>query len=757
MKQLSLMVRRTLRVIPFGLLCFVVLSLRAFAQTYYVSADGSDSYDGLSQSTAWKSISKVNSATLASGAQVLFRCGDEFRGQLTIAKSGVTIGSYGSGEKPIISGAEQLTNWVRRGAFYATKATAVVKNLYVNGVQMTLARYPNSGFIPVTSKSSSTVFTASGVTQASGYWTGANWRGRTINWSFETRTISAQSGTSITLSSAPGFGITSGWGFFLDNKLAALDTLNEWYCDASTDSVYLWAPGSVDPNTLTVEGSTTDYGISSSQSNLTVQGLECRYQVRAGMYFSGNNLSILNNKVYGSAAEGIYLTGTPSYCTIQGNIVDNVNDNGIYGTYLTHSTISSNTLRNIGMRKGYSLQCGADAIQICSGTYNVISGCDIDSVGYDGIYIGSYNTVINNVIRNTMQTLSDGGAIYLSYSTSNIVRHNIIVGVPGCNEGNPLYGGSYSSATAAYAIYLDQPTYSCTIDSNTVMFAGVTGVFLAAQDTADIVQDNIFYGCGNNIEGSFITYRINANLTYGKHVIKRNICIPTKAGVWTEDAEQLSTTTSASTFYNPGVVDSNVYFNPFGDTQRFYLHNYPNGVSTGTKYTLAGWQSLSGLDKHARDTKITEDSLFLNASASQLVVDLGEYAYRTVDSSLSVGTTTIAPYSSVVLIKDGLASEHTTAANNVAKNVPGTFTLAQNYPNPFNPSTQISYVVPKDSKVRLEVFDTIGRLVANLVDETQTSGAHSVIFDAHRLASGTYFYRLTAEGFTKTMKMLLLK
>jgi hypothetical protein len=89
--------------------------------------------------------------------------------------------------------------------------------------------------------------------------------------------------------------------------------------------------------------------------------------------------------------------------------------------------------------------------------------------------------------------------------------------------------------------------------------------------------------------------------------------------------------------------------------------------------------------------------------------------------------------------------------------VPKEFSLEQNYPNPFNPSTKIAYSIVKESDVSLKIYDVMGREVAELVNGRQVSGAYSVEFDASSLASGTYFYKLTAGEFTSVKKMVLLK
>ncbi len=88
---------------------------------------------------------------------------------------------------------------------------------------------------------------------------------------------------------------------------------------------------------------------------------------------------------------------------------------------------------------------------------------------------------------------------------------------------------------------------------------------------------------------------------------------------------------------------------------------------------------------------------------------------------------------------------------------PATFTLNQNYPNPFNPTTTITYLLSEASPVRLDVFDVQGRKVQTLVDQTVSAGAHEIQFDATRLPSGTYLYRLEAGGNVQTKKMVLLR
>jgi hypothetical protein len=90
-------------------------------------------------------------------------------------------------------------------------------------------------------------------------------------------------------------------------------------------------------------------------------------------------------------------------------------------------------------------------------------------------------------------------------------------------------------------------------------------------------------------------------------------------------------------------------------------------------------------------------------------------------------------------------------------NIPKEFSLSQNYPNPFNPVTVIRYQLPVNSFVTLKVFDLLGREIATLVNSEQEAGYKSVNFDASKLSSGIYIYKLVAGSFIDVKKMLLLK
>ncbi|RLB13341.1 MAG: hypothetical protein DRG82_15850, partial [Deltaproteobacteria bacterium] len=96
--------------------------------------------------------------------------------------------------------------------------------------------------------------------------------------------------------------------------------------------------------------------------------------------------------------------------------------------------------------------------------------------------------------------------------------------------------------------------------------------------------------------------------------------------------------------------------------------------------------------------------------------------------------------------------------------LPKAFALSQNYPNPFNPSTTIAYDIPEgaDVNVRLNIYNMRGQLIRTLVNEVKSEGSYKVQWDGtdnygRKVASGVYFYRITAGEFSKTRKMVILK
>ncbi|MFA6979455.1 MAG: M36 family metallopeptidase [Ignavibacteriaceae bacterium] len=89
--------------------------------------------------------------------------------------------------------------------------------------------------------------------------------------------------------------------------------------------------------------------------------------------------------------------------------------------------------------------------------------------------------------------------------------------------------------------------------------------------------------------------------------------------------------------------------------------------------------------------------------------------------------------------------------------IPKGYSLLQNHPNPFNPSTTIAYMLPEDGFVSLKIYNTLGEVIATLVNDYKSAGYYSLDWNSSNLPSGLYFYQILAGKFTATKKMLLTK
>ncbi|HQJ46216.1 MAG TPA: T9SS type A sorting domain-containing protein, partial [Ignavibacteriaceae bacterium] len=94
--------------------------------------------------------------------------------------------------------------------------------------------------------------------------------------------------------------------------------------------------------------------------------------------------------------------------------------------------------------------------------------------------------------------------------------------------------------------------------------------------------------------------------------------------------------------------------------------------------------------------------------------------------------------------------------------LPRDFSVMQNYPNPFNPVTSIKFQLPVDSKVKIEIFNSLGERISELLNNQLSAGFHEVSFDASNQASGIFYYVVTATGtdgrdFRSVKKMVLMK
>ena len=181
----------------------------------------------------------------------------------------------------------------------------------------------------------------------------------------------------------------------------------------------------------------------------------------------------------------------------------------------------------------------------------------------------------------------------------------------------------------------------------------------------------------------------------------------------------------------------------YNSTQDVLVFTDQNGI-TGR------WDAVSG-------------SMFLKGNASPAMY---QTALRSVQYKNTSNKPTVIDRTISYTVNDGFDNSNLqsrtikfalTGVEDLSLGVPTEYSLNQNYPNPFNPSTKIRFALPKESQVTLKVYNILGEEVAKLVDQVVPAGYHAYTFDATKLASGIYIYRLEAGNYVDVKKMLLMK
>jgi len=198
------------------------------------------------------------------------------------------------------------------------------------------------------------------------------------------------------------------------------------------------------------------------------------------------------------------------------------------------------------------------------------------------------------------------------------------------------------------------------------------------------------------------------------------------------------------------------------------------GTATGVYRSIDSGNSwlLTGPGPQSSGPFFTVRSLKINSAGQIFAATYGGGVYVSKDSGLtwaevnsglptgniqSIGLSHTGKAYAATRGAGVFVAENATSIRVAEKPVASRYTLFQNYPNPFNPSTLISYQLSAASHVTLTIYDALGRKLETLVNERQTAGNHSVIFNGSYLPSGVYFYRLQVGTFSQSRKMVLVK
>ncbi len=170
-----------------------------------------------------------------------------------------------------------------------------------------------------------------------------------------------------------------------------------------------------------------------------------------------------------------------------------------------------------------------------------------------------------------------------------------------------------------------------------------------------------------------------------------------------------------------------------------------NGWTTAEKYTALSSNISSASYGPGRAGVVVSGGPF-NLSPNQV-----EYVgFAVVHSGSIAGLKTNTQYAKTKYTS-------TIGIKNISSEIPAIYELSQNYPNPFNPATTIRFAIPKRDMVKIKVYDVLGKVVSELVNEQLNAGYYEINFNGQNLSSGLYFYRIETSGLIQTKKMLLVK
>ena len=487
---------------------------------------------------------------------------------------------------------------------------------------------------------------------------------------------------------------------------------------------------------LTITGNS--FGSATAANYLIFRGM--LLQNAQNFNISGNTISgVVSTSASTSTMVGIQIGSNMVGGTINGNIINNINQTNTAGTYsaagiyVGASTFNSNITISNNM------------------IYNIVAYGNGYINGYNGYGIwlvsgGGYKVYYNSVRLSTNQTSTSSiPACLLVYNYVNTpgsvdVRDNIFyidettvlygisitIMVPLTTFTNLNYNDYYSTSYLGYLggyVYGDVPSWQSATgqDANSVsqnpVFNSLTDLHLNTSTVPYFLMGTPISGITKDIDGD------TRNATYPYMGADEVPASPLPV--------ELSTFTVSS-------KNGSSILNWETKTE----HNSSEFIVERSVFAKNNWTEIGDVKARGNSNIPTKYSF------TDSKLNAGKFAYRL----------------KMVDVDGGFA--YSSTINSVVE-LPQTFVLSQNYPNPFNPSTRIDYQLPSDARVTIELFSITGQKVAELVNNDQAAGYYSLEVGSsslHKeLATGVYIYRMTATGtvkgnnFTSTKKMLLLK
>ena len=631
----------------------LLITTNVVATNYYVSATGNDSADGLTISTPWQSIAKVNSSfsSFLAGSTINFKRGETFYGTINIDNSGtnenpITIIAYGTGNKPVITGFTTITNWTNEGSGIYSKvipSDSLTNMVTIDGMQVGMGRFPDNEYLKFESFDTNKSISDKDLGTSTN-WTGAEIVIRKNDWTIDRCLVTNHTADVLSYKNlASNQEPKANFGYFFMNDLRTLTSFGEWYHNPATGKFYMYF-GSVNPNTKVVRVATLNNLIyNKAHAYIRLENLKLTGSIDNAVEFLGGNdyCSVHNCDISFAGNSGIDFRAGSRACMLDNNTIRYCNNCGIDNNSSASQT-TNNTISYIGRILGQSKAAvGLNGIYM-TGNGGVISYNTISKIGYCGIivkYRGT-STVSYNRIDSVCLLLNDGGGIYTCKPSADvrIIDHNIITNAIGNNAGTP---GTHSMAEG---IYLDEYTSNAVVTNNTVSNIGNSGIKLhKAHDNT--ITDNTIFNCGAGVD--FQNSSVMADYIHGIS-FRRNVIVSKTAS---QNSIYFHTTNNDDiTLF--GIADSNYYARPIDNNPTFKVKQPAIGT---IEKSLTAWHAFSKQDAHSKKyfvaVKNVNDIRFEVNPTKIMKTIMLEGTYMGVENKIYKGTIKLQPFSSIVLMK----------------------------------------------------------------------------------------------------------
>ena len=640
-----------MRSILFVLLVFFLQSVKA--TTYYFSSNSGDDSRSPSEarnsSTPWRSLSKLNSffSSLQPGDNVLLKRGETFYGTIIVNKSGqggspITVGAYGSGNKPVITSLVTLSGWSSRGnGIWESSNSSLgssVTMVLINGNQQEMGRYPNSnssnkGYLMYESHSGRTSITDKQLTSSTN-WTGAELVMRPRRWILDRCLITSHSGSKITYRAASSYAPYDNNGYFFQNSIKTLDKFGEWYYSGSSKKLSVHF-GSGSPSSNNVQVASKQNLIFCERFKYIVfDNLSLRGSNESAVHIaSGNNVSIESCDIQYSGLNGVDCKFHDNF-KIENSTISNSNNDGINLGYSgDNAVIRNNTITNTALFQGFISSSDNNGLGILSnGNNNIIEYNQVRNTGYIAInFAGSDVTVKNNFVDGFCSVKDDGAGIYTHIGRGARCYRRKVIGNIILNGRGAPEGTSNSKYSAAEGFYADNNASDVEIRDNTFANNINQGIYIHSSYSMTISNNTLYNN--NNRQLSMIENADNAKLR--GFTISNNI-------VFSRQTSQ--TVLYLNSPYNDirsfGKFSGNYYARP-SDKKNSSILDVIHSVESGGKLLT-----------------YTQDVRFeYNATKQSKTIGLGA-TYTDAKNNKHSGSMTLQPFTSVVLIKTGGGSSN---------------------------------------------------------------------------------------------------